>query len=505
MNKVEKGKSDRSVSNTAEGRGQQKILLYVFAAFTLFVASLQILVLSKYNFDEYFTINLVRNSWGDCIRLTALDVHPPLYYLAVKLAVTIFGENFFAWHLVSFLCFLGMLFITERFLSRCYGEREALISVLALCSVPNMLRYAIQVRMYSMAMLFVTSAFYLVRILAEHYESRLSRNNLKYWVLLACVNVAAAYTHYFAGVAAVGLSLFLLFYLLLTRRDYKNVFLQWGIYSVIMAILYLPWMFVMLRQMSDISGNYWIASLDLDKLYEYLDILFKMSEEYLQHGLVIVFFIGCFRLVVRRRQDKEYFWRWGSFFAAGFFLAFGVGYSVLRTPILIGRYLVILAPMLWITVLLCLLERGEKWIEAGLVILFCLCFIANRNALYQEYEAVQNAEETRCLLDNVGPEDVMFHTNVQRMAERAAFLPETRHLFLAGSDAGEAFHYWTDMIGCEEVRNAAEVIDVAEHVPADDVSIWCEDDSVLEDFAEAGWQFEEYPAWSVVFYRIYRP
>lgn len=158
--------------------GYRSFALYAFVTVTLLAATAQMLALSKFNFDEYFTINLVRNSWADIIRLTALDVHPPLYYLAVKAAVTVFGENFFAWHLVSFLSFLGMVFITERFVRRVFGEREAYICVLAVCAVPNMLRYALEARMYSMSMLFVTASFYLVWLLAENYESRPGRKSV---------------------------------------------------------------------------------------------------------------------------------------------------------------------------------------------------------------------------------------------------------------------------------------------------------------------------------------
>lgn len=484
---------------------KQKSLLYAFVVFTLLAASLQMILLSKFSFDEYFTINLVRNSWADVIRLTALDVHPPLYYLAVKAAVTILGENFFSWHLVSFLCFLALLYITERFVSRLFGEREACIAVLAFCAVPNMLRYALQVRMYSMAVLFVTAAFYLTWSLAQRYEEKPGRGSLKYWVLLGLVNVAAAYTHYFAGVAAVGISLFLLVYLLAVKKDFRHTVPQWCLYCAAMAVLYLPWLFVMLRQMSSISGGYWIAPLNLNTLYGYLDILFAMSKEPLQYGLVIAFFLGCFYAVVKKDRSERELWVWGGFFAAGFFLLFGVGYSVLRTPILIDRYLVILVPMLWMPVLISLAERREKWIEVGLVLLLCLCFLVNRNDLYNEYAAVQNEEETQCLLQHVGAEDVMYHTNVQRLAERAAFLPDTRHLLLEGVDEGEAFHYWTEMIGCEEVQDTAEVIALVEAQCGGNTAVWCEDDTCLETFVEAGWQVEEYPAWSVVFYRLSRP
>ncbi|MDE7269552.1 MAG: glycosyltransferase family 39 protein [Acetatifactor sp.] len=478
---------------------QRTLALYAFVTVTLLAATAQMLALSKFNFDEYFTISLVRNSWADIVRLTALDVHPPLYYLAVKAAVTVFGENLFTWHLVSFLSFLGMVFITERFISRVFGEKEACFCVLAVCAVPNMLRYALEARMYSMSMLFITASFYLVWLLSEHYESRPGKKTIRYWVFLALVNVAAAYTHYFAGVAAVGLSLFLLLFLLITRKDYVHTLLQWGAYCVAMALAYLPWMFVMIGQMRSIDGNYWIARINLDTLYGYLDMLFGVQKP-MYYGLVIAFFLGSFYLLMKKGKTGRDFWKWGSFFAAGFFLVFGVGYSVLRTPILIDRYLVIVVPMLWISVVLSLLDKKEKWIEIGLLLLFCLCFISNRENLYREYDAVENGEETRCLLENVEESDIFFHVNVQRMVERMAFVPDVRHLLLEGSDAREAFHYWPEMTGCEKVADAAEVITMAREQGA---VVWCEDDACLEEFEAAGFSLEEYPAWSVVFYRLW--
>lgn len=485
-----------------------KLGLYAFVVFTLIMAAFPMLIESKFTFDEYFTINLVKNSWTDVIRLTGLDVHPPLYYLAVKLDVAILGENFLAYHLVSFVCWIALVIVTEQFVSKVFGDKEALFAVLALCCAPNMLRYALQVRMYSMAMLLVTLGFYTTWFLGEQYSKNSANKKVwKYWVLLAVINVAAAYTHYFAGVAAVGVSCALLVYLLLTKRDYVRTLIQWCVYCLIMAVLYLPWMFVMFKQMRDINGNYWITALSIETLYGYLDMLLGMSKEFLQYGLTVTLFLGCFYLVTKKDKSRRDYWKWGAFIAAGVFMVFGVGYSVLKTPILIDRYVVILVPMLWVVVVVTLAERKEKWIEAGLVILFCLCFIVNQKDLYSEYQAVQNSEETRCLENNVMPGDIMYHTNAQRLAERAAFLTDTEHLLLEGCDEGEAFHYWSDMIGCKEVAGVSQVIELAENKAATNasVSIWCEDDTVLEEFKTAGWQVEEYPAWSVVFYRLYRP
>lgn len=53
--------------------------------------------------DEAFTANLVQCSVPEIISKTAADVHPPLYYLFVKLAYTIFGKQGWVFHLVSLI------------------------------------------------------------------------------------------------------------------------------------------------------------------------------------------------------------------------------------------------------------------------------------------------------------------------------------------------------------------------------------------------------------------
>ncbi|MDE7359017.1 MAG: hypothetical protein K2N39_06270, partial [Lachnospiraceae bacterium] len=38
-------------------------------------------------YDELFTVGMVEHSYGEMVRFTAADVHPPLYYCIVKLFV----------------------------------------------------------------------------------------------------------------------------------------------------------------------------------------------------------------------------------------------------------------------------------------------------------------------------------------------------------------------------------------------------------------------------------
>lgn len=137
---------------------------FVVTAFTLLCL---ISIASKFSiwFDESFTVNLIRKPFSEVIRLTALDVHPPLYYLAVKSCTILFGESVFSLYLTSVLCYGVFLAATALFFHRFFSGEISFFVTVAFCCVPNMLRYAVQLRMYSMAMLFVTLSFYLTYII----------------------------------------------------------------------------------------------------------------------------------------------------------------------------------------------------------------------------------------------------------------------------------------------------------------------------------------------------
>ena len=69
----------------------------------LFCFSLPFLASPSFWLDEVFTWETVEGSWGEVLARTAQDVHPPLYYLILKLFCTIFGFHKLVFRLVAFL------------------------------------------------------------------------------------------------------------------------------------------------------------------------------------------------------------------------------------------------------------------------------------------------------------------------------------------------------------------------------------------------------------------
>ena len=66
-------------------------------------------------FDESYTVGMMNQSFGDMLRISVADVHPPFYYIALWLFTRVFGCSAVAMRLFSALCAsaLGVLGYTH--------------------------------------------------------------------------------------------------------------------------------------------------------------------------------------------------------------------------------------------------------------------------------------------------------------------------------------------------------------------------------------------------------
>lgn len=466
----------------------------ILCAFTIAVSMLPLAKIPYLWFDESFTINLIRKPWREMFRLAAFDVHPPLYYICMKLFISLFGESTLSYHAVSLLCYCVMIAASALFFLKYFNKKTAATVVLALCALPGMQYYALEIRMYSMSAMWILLGFYMSHILCLRFDE--NRFN-KEWILLAFLHVAAAYTHYFAGVAAVGTSFFLLIRLLYEKKKYSTVIRQWLLYCFLMFVLYLPWFRVMMRQMRSISGNYWIPPIGLSDLAAYQDILFQTQSELLTGCLTAFFFIGTFLMVWKtvRSRDK---WLIGGFFTAAFWLSFGYVYSVLDTPILMNRYMAMLIPILWIPVIVSIIKFSDKIVTAGLIFVLLLTFIqTNREISALRTEANDN-EMIAYLAQQMKEDDVFFHIRAQELSVCKAYFPAKAHYIRTGSYDHEAFQRWGELTDCIEIEALENLQDI-------NGDIWCISGDFIPAFEELGYECTEEETGNKTVYHILKP
>lgn len=112
--------------------------------------------------DEALTVNIARLPLGEIPDALRQDGHPPLYYVLLHAWMQLFGESDVAARALSGV--LAVLALPLAWLAgrRLGGRRLAWAAVVVLAVTPYVLRYATEVRMYSLVMLLVLVGYLLI-------------------------------------------------------------------------------------------------------------------------------------------------------------------------------------------------------------------------------------------------------------------------------------------------------------------------------------------------------
>ena len=238
--------------------------LALFVGLLLLATGLRFYRLDAQSFwnDEGNSARLSERSLPLIIEGTASDIHPPLYYLALRGWRDLLGDTEFG--LRSFSAFTGVLTVAATIalaalLLRSRRGRGATTAVLAaglLAALnPALIYYSQETRMY--ALLALLAAMATLCLLRWLRKPRLWPWGAAYVLVLT----AGLYTHYFFPVVIVVHAFFVLAWAVRRQATLafnpqvlqaagrgRRVLLTWLGLALVSLLLYLPWMPVFLRQ-----------------------------------------------------------------------------------------------------------------------------------------------------------------------------------------------------------------------------------------------------------------
>lgn len=141
-------------------------------------------------FDEIFSVHAAEHSWEGLLQFVALDlIHPPLFYVFLKLWIGIGGESLL-W-LRAFPVFFSVLSIfplISLLRELKLNTRVQLICLFLLTFNGILLKYSQEVRMYNLLMCF---ALFSMWLFARYFFKG------KSFIPLVIVNILLVYTHYY--------------------------------------------------------------------------------------------------------------------------------------------------------------------------------------------------------------------------------------------------------------------------------------------------------------------
>ncbi len=216
-------------------------------------------------FDEIFTVHAAGMDFQNSLRFVAQDlIHPPLSYILLTFWIMIGGESLF-W-LRFFPVFFSILSLVPLiFFCRELKLDYSTIAVTALFLAANgcLIKYAQEVRMYSLFMFFALVSMWLF--------ARFLHLGKNIW-LLTIVNVLLVYTHYFGWLVVLSEITAII---VLQRIKIRQMLIMLGILLASFA----PWIFAVWKA-AQINSNLgqnigWIAKPDLAILSQFLFDLFE--------------------------------------------------------------------------------------------------------------------------------------------------------------------------------------------------------------------------------------
>lgn len=225
--------------------------------------------------DEAFSALLIKYSWSEMMYRIGLDVHPPMYYIFLRVWNYVFGDSLFALRGMSVL-FGVLTILTVYFFVRYafHSKRAAIIATLLVAVNPFQVQYVTEARMYTMGAFFaVAGAWALTAALRTQTSYYLSSKNIAlqtklkkcfiwYYLLFVFCSAILILTHYYLLFMVAALGLYALLYCSVHFRDEFKKYI-WVIFSgILIGISFLPWLKIFLFQFNQVGSGYWIPPMD---------------------------------------------------------------------------------------------------------------------------------------------------------------------------------------------------------------------------------------------------
>ena len=144
-------------------------------------------------YDEAYSASMVSLSWKRLIYITATDDHSPFYYVLLKLFYHLCGggTHFWALKLMSVLFMLGYMLLGKYYVEKLFDRKISVYFMLFSLLMPIFSVQAGNVRMYAVALFFLTltglSAYDIFRE-ATHRK----------WIVFCIASICTVYCHTFA-------------------------------------------------------------------------------------------------------------------------------------------------------------------------------------------------------------------------------------------------------------------------------------------------------------------
>lgn len=340
--------------------------------------------------DEAYSIDLVRGSISGIIRATSADVHPPLYYLILKVFNLWGNESLLKYKMATALgTYLNLILLGATVVRKRWGCRVSVLYILWFGLTYSTLDLTTFVRMYTWAAFFVTAA---TLFLFLYYENNRKRD-LFFGIIMT---LGAMYTHYYALIASFFIWLFLLMAVFVKKRKRTGYIFLGG---AVVTIGYLPWLRTLLAQSSRVANDYWMKGFDWNEWRMIPATLMESEDPVVGIGAVLYAFLIILLVLAFVRK------KWDAILCATVFFCTttsGALISEFVTPIWATRYIYVVWGLAALFVSIAageVLSDFSNIIQGMLVVVIAISGLVSLNMISKSERMVNSADEWVAFLE----------------------------------------------------------------------------------------------------------
>ena len=358
--------------------------------------------------DEAWTALLMQNDFKDMMGIIANDVHPPLYFIILKIFTIFFGENIFVMKIVSLIPVIILMILGVYYINKLFNnDTVASIFILLVGLSPSCLHMTVELRMYSWSILFVTWTGFL------GYSIYLN-NNIKDKILFVISGLLAAYTHNFNIIAEIFVyGIFFIAMFLKNKKTIKDSI----IISLVTIVGYLPWLVISFNQLRQVNEDFWLWPLNFTDVAQMIIYPFNsLCHNEIPSPLILImiamplllaillFIMLAYKIFIIKLKKKDLVFALLCYLPMYCIIAFGIIYGLLIRPVFVARYMHSTLGLFFLAIAIAISNIDRKNIKAA-AILVLICNIIYGYVFNFQREYLNGTEETLSFLENLNKDN----------------------------------------------------------------------------------------------------
>ena len=392
------------------------LVLFIFAA----GLALRIYTIGSESiwYDEAVSVAVSKLGFVEHLRwITEVDDNnPPLYYTFLHLWVQVFGDSEASVRMPSAICGSLSVLVIYALGKLLFDKKTGLVAAAILAVSIFNIMFSQEARAYSlMAFLALLSFYFLVLMIMSGKRA--------YAAAYLASSVCLLYSHYYGIFVLLGQNIWFFTMLLFKRRAGALGLSKWLFLQVVVALLFLPCSYLLIRNTAAIQKGFWISEPGFRDIVGYFR-LYAGTYFLLWLSLFFIFLsiVGP-RLAKRVKISERFFsgedynpeepripYGWRIYLLVAWIIAVvfvPLVISHISSPILIYRYTIASAPAFYI-----LTARGICGLRMNIAIVFVVALIAGLSfpglkRYYVETEKYDWREAMKYIQEEAGPGDLV--------------------------------------------------------------------------------------------------